>query len=46
MVDREELETAEAIMSIILDISMITATVIQIIEKLCDIFKPGKHCKK
>ena len=46
MVDREELETAETIMSMLLDISMIIATVIQIIEKLCDIFKPGKHSKK
>lgn len=46
MVDKDKLETVEAITMIIANISMITATVIQIIEKLCDIFKPGKHSKK
>ncbi len=46
MVDKEEVETVEAITTIMVNISLITATAIQIIKKLCDIFKRGKHCKK
>ena len=46
MVDKEDLEMVELITEIIVNISLIITIVIQIIEKLCDIFKPGKHSKK
>lgn len=46
MVDKEELEAVENLTTIMANIGLIITTVIPAIEKLCNIFKCGKHCKK
>ena len=46
MVDKEELEAVEKITTIMANIAMIITTAIPVVEKLCNIFKAGKHSKK